>query len=108
MLIPLYDKLIVRRDKAAEKIGNIFISDNAKEAPSTGTVLATGEGRLCPTLFGANGLCHVEPLRVKVGDRIIFQSYAGSEVSYNGEPVLLMQEDDVITVVPATPALAAA
>lgn len=114
-LTPMFDRIIVRRDEVAKQTeAGIIITDNTreKEAPNSGIVLSVGEGRLCPEMQsayfeheGGKGYvtkgCHVEPLRVKVGDHILFNSYAGTAIvdPKTDETLLLMQEDDVLAVI---------
>lgn len=86
---PLYDRLIVRRDPAEEVSANgIFLPTAAQDSVYKGTVLAIGHGRM------ENG--QVIPLIVKVNDRVLFNKYAGVEVKYNGEDVLILREEDVL------------
>lgn len=112
-LIPLYDRVLVQRDVTPEQLGGIHIPQNQRKPCNTGTIVAVGEGRLCPTLPSASQnvgditetlSCHVEPLRVKVGDRIIFNEYAGNEVAYKNAAgadctVLIMSEDEIICLI---------
>jgi len=113
-LRPMFDRLVVRRDSVeSETSAGLFIPKEVrdKEPPNTGLVLSVGEGRLCPNTQGyinnlpADGYecvrLHVEPLRVKVGDHILFNSYAGTDIEdpITKEPLLLMQEDDVIAII---------
>ncbi len=113
---PMFDRIIVVRDAAQSKVGALFIPNEAKEAPNIGTVLAVGEGRLCNTVqagytvvedtYITTGV-YIQPLRVRVGDRVLFQSYAGTEIKnpISGDTVLVMTEDDVLCVIdqPPTP-----
>lgn len=111
-ITPLYDRLIVKRDETVKQVGSIILAENAKEPPNVGTVVSVGEGRLCPAAVITGGSvdgqtprpfsyerCHVEPLRVKAGDRVLFQSYAGSEISVNGNILLLLSEDDILAII---------
>lgn len=118
-LQPLFDRILVQRDEALEKSGNIYIAPSAKEPPNSGIVVAVGEGRLCPTLCDMTSMlrqgegknidvvmsCHIEPLRVSKGDRILFQSYAGTEImdAHTGKALLLMREDDVLAIIRGEP-----
>lgn len=109
-MTPMFDRLIVRRDDAvAQTKAGIIIHESAREVPNTGVVLAAGEGRICPATMGhvqsrESGMTtrsiHVEPLRVKVGDHILFHAYAGSDISdpVTKEPLIFIQEDDVIAI----------
>ena len=90
---PLNDRILVKRLEAEEKTkGGIVLPDTAKETPKEGIVVALGEGKLLDSGERAK-------LQVKVDDRIIFTSYAGTEVKIDGEEYLLMGEDDVLAVV---------
>lgn len=92
-LRPLHDKIIVRRLDAQEKTkGGIILPEAAKEKPREGKVVSIGEGRLLD-----NG--KRTSLQVKTGDRVIFSSYAGSEIKVDGEEFLILGEDDVLAVV---------
>ncbi len=92
-LRPLHDKIIVRRLDAQEKTkGGIILPEAAKEKPREGKVVSIGEGRLLD-----NG--KRSSLQVKSGDRVIFSSYAGSEIKVDGEEFLILGEDDVLAVV---------
>ncbi len=89
---PLHDRIIVKRVNAEEKTASgIIIPDNAKEKPSEGEVLAVGSGRLLD-----NGERHVPD--VKVGDRVLFAKYSGSEVKVGGQEHLILREDDIFLV----------
>ena len=91
---PLGDRLVVKRQEASEKTaGGILLPDTAKDKPQKGKVLAVGEGRI--TKDGKK-----RELQVKVGDAVLFTSYAGDEFKIDGEKkVLLMREDDILAVV---------
>src|SRR5437660_3126187 len=85
-VVPLGDKLLVRRLEAEEKTaGGIVLPDTAKEKPKEGKVVAVGSGKLLEN--GSRG-----SFQVKKGDRILFASYAGTEVKLDGEEYLLMPE----------------
>ncbi|MBN2809419.1 MAG: co-chaperone GroES [Deltaproteobacteria bacterium] len=89
---PLQDRIIVKRIEEEEKTkGGIIIPDAAKEKPMQGKVMAVGKGKV--TEEGK-----VTPLDVKVGDKILFGKYAGTEVKLDGEEYLIMREDDVLGV----------
>jgi chaperonin GroES len=89
---PLHDRIVVARIAEEEKTkGGIIIPDTAKEKPVEGKVLAVGKGRILD-----DG--KLKPLEVKVGDRVLFAKYGGSEVKLDGEMVLIMREDDVLGV----------
>ena len=92
-ITPLNDKIVVERLEAEDKsAGGIIIPDAAKEKPKQGKVLAVGEGKALDDGKRA-------PFQVKVGDRVLFTSYAGSEVTVEGKDYLVMTEDDVLAVV---------
>lgn len=92
-IVPLNDKIVVERVEASDKtVGGIILPDTAKEKPKEGKVLSLGEGK--PLDNGKRA-----PFQVKVGDRILFTSYAGSEVTVDGKEYLVMTEDDVLAVV---------
>ena len=89
---PLGDRVLVRRVKEEEKTkGGIIIPDTAKEKPQEGEIVAVGPGAR-----DENG--KVQPLDVKVGDRILFGKWSGTEVSISGEDLLIMKESDVLGV----------
>ncbi len=90
---PLQDRIIVRRIEEEEKTkGGIIIPDTAKEKPMEGKVVAVGKGKVME-----DGKLH--PVDVKVGDRILFGKYAGTEVKIDGEEHLIMREDDILGVI---------
>jgi chaperonin GroES len=89
---PLHDRMLVRRLEEKETAkGGIIIPDTAKEKPMEGKVLAVGNGRVL-----GNG--KKLPLDVKVGDRILFGKYSGTEIKIDGEEVLVVREDEVLAV----------
>src|SRR5262245_34193350 len=91
---PLGDKILVRRDEAQTKTDSgIFLPETGKERPKTGTVEAVGTGALS-TETGKR-----VPLSVKKGDRIIFTSYAGTELKLDGDELLIMGEDDILAII---------
>jgi chaperonin GroES len=90
---PLQDRVIVKRIEEEEKTkGGIIIPDTAKEKPQEGKVIAVGKGK-------TNDEGKLIPLDVKVGDKILFGKYSGTEVKLNGEEHLIMREDDILGVV---------
>ena len=92
-ITPLNDKIVVERMEADDKsAGGIIIPDAAKEKPKQGKVLSLGEGKVLE-----NG--HRAKFQVRVGDKVLFSSYAGSEVTVEGKDYLVMTEDDVLAVV---------
>lgn len=89
---PMHDRIVVERLEEQEvKKGGIIIPDTAKEKPQEGRVVAVGNGRL--TDDGKR-----LPLDVKVGDRVLFGKYAGSEVRLDDKEYLILREDDVLAV----------
>ena len=91
-LTPVGDKLVIRRLEAEEKTaGGILLPDSAREKPQQGRVLSVGDGRLLPC--GAR-----IPNQVSEGDRVIFQTYAGTEVTVSGEQLLIVREEDILAV----------
>ncbi|MGQ2905901.1 MAG: co-chaperone GroES [Neoaquamicrobium sediminum] len=96
---PLHDRILVRRIEAEEKTaGGIIIPDTAKEKPQEGEVIAVGSGARDDT-------GKLVELDVKVGDRILFGKWSGTEIKLNGEDLLIMKESDVMGVIEATAAL---
>jgi chaperonin GroES len=92
-IVPLNDKIVVKRLEADDKtVGGIILPDTAKEKPKQGEVLALGDGK--PLENGKRA-----PFQVEVGDRVLFTSYAGSEVTIDGKEYLIMTEDDILAVV---------
>ena len=90
---PLHDRVLVRRIEGLEKTaGGIIIPDTAKEKPQEGEVLAVGTGTR-----SEDG--KLTPLEVKVGDRILFGKWSGSEVIISGEELLIMKESDILGIV---------
>jgi len=90
---PLGQNVLLRRLEAEEKTkGGIYLPDTAKEKPREGEILALGEGEI-----GKDG--KKRAFQVKKGDRVIFSSYAGTEVKLGGEEYLILSEDDVLGVV---------
>jgi chaperonin GroES len=92
-IVPLNDKLVVERLEADEKTaGGIILPDTAKEKPKQGKVISVGDGKLLEDGKRA-------AFQVKVGDRVLFTSYAGNEVTHEGKEYLIMTEDDLLAVV---------
>jgi chaperonin GroES len=90
---PLHDRVIVQRIAEEEVTkGGIIIPDTAKEKPQEGKVVAVGAGKI---LENGTKL----PMDVKVGDKILFGKYAGTEIKIEGEEFLMMREDDILGVV---------
>ena len=90
---PLNDKVVLKRLEAeAVTKGGIVLPDTAKEKPREGEVLALGDGKLLDD--GSRS-----PFQVEVGDRVLFSSYAGTEVKIGGEEYLILGEDDILAVI---------
>lgn len=90
---PLQDRIIVKRlEEETTTAGGIIIPDAAKEKPQSGAVVAVGKGKVT-----AEG--KVIALDVKVGDKILFSKYGGTEVKLEGQEYLIMREDDILGVV---------
>jgi chaperonin GroES len=90
---PLQDRVIVKRLEEEQKTkGGIIIPDTAKEKPIEGEVIAVGKGRIAD-----DG--KVIKLDVKVGDRVLFSKYGGTEVKIEGEDYLIMREDDILGII---------
>ncbi len=90
---PLHDRVIVRRlEEERKSAGGIVIPDTAKEKPIQGEVIAVGTGKILE-----DG--KVRPLDVKVGDKILFGKYSGTEVKVGDEELLVMREEDIMGVV---------
>ena len=90
---PLHDRVIVKRlEEERTSPGGIVIPDTAAEKPIRGKIMAVGKGKI---LEDGN----VRPLDVKVGDKILFGKYSGTEVKMDGEDLLVMREEDVMAVI---------
>jgi chaperonin GroES len=91
---PLQDRVLVKRlEENIEKTkGGLYIPDSAKEKPQQGKIIAAGKGKV-----GDDG--KVTPLDVKVGDKVLFGKYSGSEIKVDGEELLIMREEDILGVV---------
>ncbi len=93
---PLQDRVIVKRLEEKEEMrGGLYIPDTAKEKPQQGKVIAVGKGKI-----EEDG--KVRPVDLKVGDRVLFGKYAGTEIKVEAEDLLILREDDVLAVVEAT------
>ena len=89
---PLHDRILVRRmEEETKTAGGLFIPDSAKEKPQRGEIVAAGKGRI--TEDGKT-----MPLEVKVGDKILFAKYAGTEIKIDGTEHLILREEDVLAV----------
>jgi chaperonin GroES len=90
---PLHDRVVVRRlESETTSAGGIVIPDSAKEKPIQGEIIAVGNGKV---LEGGN----VQPLDVKVGDKVLFGKYSGTEVKVGDEELLVMREEDIMGVI---------
>ena len=90
---PLHDRVLVRRVEQEENTaGGIIIPDTAKEKPMEGEVVAAGSG-----LRAENG--SLTPMDIKVGDRILFGKWSGTEVKVDGEELLIMKESDILGII---------
>jgi chaperonin GroES len=93
---PLHDRVLVKRVKEEEKTkGGIIIPDTAKEKPQEGKIVAVGSGTR-----SEDG--KVTPLDVKVGDKILFGKWSGTEVTLDGEELIIMKESDILGIVEKT------
>jgi len=92
---PLHDRVVVKRvEEERTSAGGIVIPDSAAEKPQKGEVVAVGNGKV-----NENG--DVRALDVKVGDKILFGKYSGTEIKVDGEEVLIMKEEDILGVLAA-------
>ena len=90
---PLHDRVVVKRVQSDEKTkGGLIIPDSAKEKPAEGEVVAVGEG-------ARKDSGELIPMTVKKGDRILFGKWSGTEVTLNGEELLIMKESDILGVI---------
>ncbi len=91
---PLHDRVIVRRieDSTDKTAGGLYIPDTAKEKPQEGEVIAVGEGK-----YKEDG--SRQTLDVKVGDRVLFGKYSGSEIKIDNEELMMMREDEILGII---------
>ena len=90
---PLHDRVLVRRVEAEEKTaGGIIIPDSAKEKPAEGEIVSVGEG-------ARDDSGNRVALDVKAGDRVLFGKWSGTEVTVNGEELLIMKESDILGII---------
>jgi len=90
---PLHDRVAVRRLESEEKTkGGIIIPDTAKEKPQEGVIVAVGPG-------GRDETGKLTPLDVKAGDKVLFGKWSGTEVTIDGQELLIMKESDILGVV---------
>jgi chaperonin GroES len=93
-LKPLADRVVVKPSEAEEKTkGGIIVPDTAKEKPVWGEVIAVGPGRVSDDGKQI-------PVEVKVGDRVLYGKYSGTEVTIDGEELLIMRESDIFAIMP--------
>lgn len=91
---PLGDKILIKRDEAAKKTeSGLYLPESAKDTPRTGVVQAVGQGRY------NKDTGEYSPFSVKKGDRVLFNSYAGTEVKIDGEELLLMNEESILALI---------
>ena len=99
---PLHDRVVVRRvEEDTKTTGGIIIPDTAKEKPMEGEVIAVGPG-------ARDESGKIVPLDVKVGDRVLFGKWSGTEVTIDGEELLIMKESDIMGVLEGTSSVRAA
>lgn len=91
MIKPLGDRVLIRRAQAETSKGGILIPESAKEKPKKGEVLAVGPGKIDER----GELCKVE---LKVGDKVLFGGYAGTEVKWNNEELLVISQEDILGI----------
>jgi chaperonin GroES len=90
---PLNDKVLIERAKAEDKTkGGIILPDASKEKPKEGKIVAVGQGRLSDSGERIN-------FQVKAGDRVLFKSYAGTDVKLDGKEYILMSEEEILAVI---------
>ena|ERR1051326_9542302 len=91
---PLQDRIVVKRieEEADKTAGGLFIPDSAKEKPQQGEVVAVGNGKR-----DDKGVVH--PVELKVGERILFGKYSGSDIKMDGQEYMVMREDEVLLVI---------
>ena len=90
---PLHDRVVVKRIESEDKTkGGLIIPDSAKEKPAAGRVVAVGEG-------ARKDSGELIPMSVKAGDRILFGKWSGTEVTLDGEELLIMKESDILGII---------
>ena len=90
---PLHDRVMVKREEDERKSpGGIVIPDTAAEKPIKGRVVAVGKGKILES-------GEIRPLDVKVGDKVLFGKYSGTEVKVDGDDVLVMREEDIMAII---------
>ena len=89
---PIGDRVLVEPlEDEVSKVGSLYVPDTAKERPQRGKIIAVGEGRL----DGKD----IVPMRVKVGDKVLFGKYAGVELKYGDKEYLILNEHDILVVI---------
>jgi chaperonin GroES len=89
---PLHDRIIVKQlDEESKTAGGIIIPDSAKEKPHQGKVMAVGKGKLLED--GS-----IRPLDLKVGDKVLFEKFAGSSVKIGGDEYMIMREEEILAI----------
>jgi chaperonin GroES len=90
---PLHDRVVIRRmEEETTSAGGIVIPDSATEKPAQGEIIAVGNGKITDS-------GDVRPLDVKVGDKVMFGKFSGTEVKIDGEELLVMREEDIVAVI---------
>ena len=93
MIRPLFDRVLIERtEEPSTTASGLFLPETAKEKPAEGRILAIGNGRV-----SEKG--DVKPLSVKVGDRVLFGKYAGTEIKVDGADRLILREDDILGII---------
>jgi len=95
MIRPLFDRVLIERTEEPSKTASgLFLPETAKEKPAQGMVLAIGNGRI-------SDKGEIKPLTVKVGDKVLFGKYAGTEIKVGGDDRLILREDDILGIIEA-------
>jgi chaperonin GroES len=93
MIRPLFDRVLIERTEEPSKTASgLFLPETAKEKPAEGRILAIGNGRV-------SDKGEIKPLTVKVGDRVLFGKYAGTEIKVDGADRLILREDDILGII---------
>ena len=93
MIRPLFDRVLIERTEEPSKTASgLFLPETAKEKPAEGRVIAIGNGRV-------SDKGEVKPLTVKIGDRVLFGKYAGTEIKVDGAHRLILREDDILGII---------
>lgn len=92
-IMPLEDRVLVKPLEAEEKTkGGIILPDTAKEKPQKGKVVAVGKGKVLDA-------GKIQPLEVKVGDKVLYGKYSGTEIKVNNEEHLIVREEDIVAII---------